>query len=68
MAEETTDSVETGSEQAVPAQAEPAASPAAPDTARKDSPLLTVLTVLLIVVGIVDLGLWGLAGYYFFLG
>lgn len=44
------------------AEIAPAPRPAPP--ARKGSPLVTVLTVLLILVGIADLFLWGLAGYY----
>lgn len=44
----------------------PAERPAPP--ARKGSPLVTVLTVLLILVGIADLFLWGLAGYYLLQG
>lgn len=49
---------------AVPAAAAPAAAPAAPDAPRKGSSLLVFLTVLLILVGIIDVILWGVAGYY----
>lgn len=38
--------------------------PAASSTPRKGSSLLTFLTVLLILVGIIDVILWGVAGYY----
>ena len=76
MAEETTNPVQTApAEEAPPAApaareavltAAPTAPPARPDTApRKGSPLLAFLTVLLILVGVADLALWGLAGFYF---
>lgn len=42
-----------------------AAAPASSDAPRKGSSLLTFLTVLLILVGIIDVILWGVAGYYF---
>lgn len=44
---------------------EPAA-PETADTAKNKNPLLVVLTVLLILVGIIDLALWGVVGYYAF--
>lgn len=40
------------------------APPATPETKQKSSPLLVFLTVLLILVGIIDAMLWGVAGYY----
>lgn len=40
------------------------AAPAASDPPRKGSSLLVFLTVLLILVGIIDVILWGVAGYY----
>ena len=80
MAEEMTNSVETVPVEAEPAQAAPAAPPATapeavltaalsappatPETKQKSSPLLVFLTVLLILVGIIDAMLWGVAGYY----
>ena len=75
MAEETTTPVQTvpaeaDSAPAAPAAAVPAAAPAAapasaaPRKPKKDSPLLPVLTILLILVGIADAVLWGVAGYY----
>ena len=76
MAEEMTNPVEAVPAAAEPAQAAPAsapeavltaaltAAPAAPDTKKKGSPLLVFLTVLLILVGIIDVMLWGVAGYY----
>lgn len=76
MAEEMTNPVEAVPAAAEPAQAAPAsapeavltaaltAAPAAPDTKKKGSPLLVFLTVLLILVGILDAMLWGVAGYY----
>lgn len=42
----------------------PAAPPPAAGPAPKGGPLLAILTVLLILIGIADLFLWGLAGYY----
>lgn len=39
--------------------------PAQTAPARKGSSLMIFLTVLLILVGITDLVLWGVAGYYF---
>ena len=66
MAEEMTNPVEAVPAAAEPAQAAPAsapeavltaaltAAPAAPDTKKKGSPLLVVLTVVLILVGILD--------------
>lgn len=52
---------------AVPA-VEALAAPAASNTPRKGSSLLVFLTVLLILVGIVDVILWGVAGYYLLRG
>lgn len=51
---------------AVPAveTVEALAAPPASNTPRKGSSLLVFLTVLLILVGIVDVILWGVAGYY----
>lgn len=71
MAEETTTPVQTvpteaDSVPASPAAAPAAAVPAASHAARKNSPLLPILTVFLIMVGIADAILWGVAGYYFF--
>lgn len=40
------------------------AAPAASDPPRKGSSLLVFLTVLLVLVGIIDVILWGVAGYY----
>ena len=69
MAEETTNPVQTA-----PAEEAPPAAPAAREAVltaaltappRKGSPLLAFLTVLLILVGVADLALWGLAGFYF---
>ena len=70
MAEETTSTpVETVPEQAVPVQEIPMhTEPEPPEKARKGNPLLLALTVLLVVVGVVDLALWGLAGFYFLRG
>ena len=78
MAEETTTPVQTvpaeadsvPASPAAPAAAVPAAvpeaasSPAASHAARKNSPLLPILTVFLIMVGIADAILWGVVGYY----
>lgn len=50
--------------QAVPVPEIPRAAPAASDTSPKGSPLLVFLTVLLTLVGITDLILWGVVGYY----
>ena len=60
MAEETINPAETVPVQETPAQTAPAAA----DAPQKGSPLLTVLTVLLVLVGVADLALWGLAVYY----
>lgn len=69
MAEEMTDPGQAVSDQAALAEAvvEQAAQTSAPaeKDEKKGSPALTVLTVLLVLVGVVDLALWGLAGYYF---
>ena len=80
MTEETTNPAQTApAEAAEPAAAaggrpsvcraaEQAAAPepaAASAPARKGSSLMIFLTVLLILVGITDLVLWGVAGYYF---
>ena len=68
MTEETTNPAQTApAEAAEPAAAEPAApEPAAASApARKGSSLMIFLMVLLILVGITDLVLWGVAGYYF---
>ena len=77
MAEETTNPVQAAPAAETPAAAVPAtpreavltaaltAPPARPDTARKGSPPLVFLTVLLVLVGIADVILWGVAGYYF---
>lgn len=51
----------TAPAQAAPSEAAPAP---APDKPRKDGPLLPILTALLIVVGIADVILWGVVGYY----
>ena len=64
MTEETTNPAQTAPAEA----AEQAAAPepaAASAPARKGSSLMIFLTVLLILVGITDLVLWGVAGYYF---
>ena len=71
MAEEITTPVQTvpaeaDSVPASPAAAPAASPPAASHAARKSSPLLPILTVFLIMVGIADAILWGVAGYYFF--
>ncbi len=82
MAEEMTEPVQEAPEQAVPEQAasgpaavaeavvEQAARPPAPaeKDQKKGGSALTVLTVLLVLVGVVDLALWGLAGFYFLQG
>ena len=70
MAEEATNPVQAEPVEAVPVQAVPApaipmAVPAASGTPRKGGALLVFLTVLLILVGIADVILWGVAGYYF---
>ena len=69
MTEETTNPAQTApAEAAEPAAAEQAAAPepaAASAPARKGSSLMIFLTVLLILVGITDLVLWGVAGYCF---
>lgn len=62
MAEEATNPIQT-----VPVEAETIpvqAAPAEPEKPKKGDPLLTVLTVLLVLVGVADLALWGLAVYY----
>lgn len=75
MTEETTNPAQTDPAPAAaaePAAAEPAAAEqaAAPEPAaasapaRKGNSLMIFLTVLLILVGITDLVLWGVAGYY----
>lgn len=55
MTEETANPVQT-----VPIEPVPASS----GSAEKGSPLLVVLTVLLVLVGIADVILWGVVGYY----
>ena len=71
MAEEMTTPVQGGPGEAdavpaAPAAAGPAAAPAsaAPRQANQDRPLRPILTVFLIVVGIADVILWGIVGYY----
>nr|WP_326212303.1 hypothetical protein [uncultured Oscillibacter sp.] len=72
MAEEMTEPVQAAPEEEAPKQEAP--KPEAPPQAapvpaekpkKKDGPALTVLTVLLVLVGVADLALWGLAGFYF---
>ncbi|MCI9011872.1 hypothetical protein [uncultured Oscillibacter sp.] len=72
MAEEMTEPVQAVPEEEAPKQEDP--KPEAPPQAapvpaekpkKKDGPALTVLTVLLVLVGVADLALWGLAGFYF---
>lgn len=72
MAEEMTEPVQAVPEEEAPKQEAP--KPEAPPQAapvpaekpkKKDGPALTVLTVLLVLVGVADLALWGLAGFYF---
>ena len=77
MAEEMTEPVQAVPEEEAPKQEAPkqeAPKPEAPPQAapvpaekpkKKDGPALTVLTVLLVLVGVADLALWGLAGFYF---
>lgn len=72
MAEEITESVQAVPEEEAPKQEAPrpeapaqAASAPAEKAKKKDGPALTVLTVLLVLVGVADLALWGLAGFYF---
>lgn len=70
MAEEQTNPIQTAPAQAAPEQAAaiqqaPAAQTAASGNSRQGSPLLVFLTVLLVLVGIVDVILWGVVGYYF---
>lgn len=72
MAEEITEPVQAVPEEEAPKQEAPrpeAPPQAAPVPAekpkKKDGPALTVLTVLLVLVGVADLALWGLAGFYF---
>ena len=64
MAEETIQPVQEAPVQEAPTPEVPTETPEAPKTKRKGSPLLVVLTVLLVLVGITDLILWGVAGYY----
>lgn len=68
MAEETTTPVQAGPGEADSAR-EPLAAVPGPvtersDRERKDSPLLLILIVLLILIGIADAILWGVVGYY----
>ena len=68
MAEETTTHVQAGPGEADSAR-EPLAAVPGPvtersDRERKDSPLLLILIVLLILIGIADAILWGVVGYY----
>ena len=77
MAEEITEPVQAVPEEEAPKQEAPKQEdpkPEAPPRAapvpaekpkKKDGPALTVLTVLLVLVGVADLALWGLAGFYF---
>ena len=77
MAEEMTEPVQAVPEEEAPKQEAPKLedpTPEAPPQAapvpaekpkKKDGPALTVLTVLLVLVGVADLALWGLAGFYF---
>ena len=77
MAEEMTEPVQEVPEEEAPKQEAPKQEdpkPEAPPQAapvpaekpkKKDGPALTVLTVLLVLVGVADLALWGLAGFYF---
>ena len=77
MAEEMTEPVQAVPEEEAPKQEAPKQEdpkPEAPPQAvpvpaekpkKKDGPALTVLTVLLVLVGVADLALWGLAGFYF---
>ena len=77
MAEEMTEPVQAVLEEEAPKQEAPKQEdpkPEAPPQAapvpaekpkKKDGPALTVLTVLLVLVGVADLALWGLAGFYF---
>lgn len=72
MAEEITESVQAVPEEEAPKQEAPRpegpaqAAPAPAEKAKKkEGPALTVLTVLLVLVGVADLALWGLAGFYF---
>ena len=67
MAEETIQPVQEAPVPEAPTPEVPTGAPEtpeAPQTKRKGSPLLVVLTVLLVLVGITDLILWGVAGYY----
>ncbi len=66
MAEETMQPAQEAPVPEAPIPAVPAAAAsAAPDAPpRKGSPLLVFLTVLLILVGIADVVLWGVVGYY----
>lgn len=72
MAEEITEPVQAAPEEEAPKQEAPrpegpaqAAPVPAEKPKKKDGPALTVLTVLLVLVGVADLALWGLAGFYF---
>lgn len=77
MAEEMTEPVQAVPEEEAPKQEAPKQEdpkPEAPPQAapvpaekpkKKDGPALMVLTVLLVLVGVADLALWGLAGFYF---
>ncbi len=76
MAEENKASIqvapaEEAAVQAAPVQTVPVREAARPEDAgpsRKGSPLLVFLTVLLILIGIADVILWGVVGYYFLQG
>ena len=76
MAEETTTPVQTAPDSEPVPEPAPAPTPdpipapvpeasGASGASRKGSPLLVFLTVLLILVGIADVILWGVVGYYF---
>ncbi len=65
MAEETIQSAQEAPVQETPVPEIPVPAPEAPNRNRKGSPLLVILTVLLTLVGITDLVLWGVVGYYF---
>lgn len=67
MAEETSTPVQTEPEQTAPEQTVPEQA-AAPEPAKKGGGLLLFLTALLIAVGVADVILWGVAGYYFLMG
>lgn len=70
MGEEATNPLQTAPEQVASVQTDPAQAipAAAPKPARKGGGLLVFLTVLLVLVGIADVILWSVAGYYFLLG